>query len=102
MKNKNIWLNRGLSLLLVFMMIFSMMPLQVFAAHQGVNGGAGGADAVAIGSSVGNWGSELKKFSGMRFSLYFVEGDNIEHEDGVGKYRFDNKCGERFKDSIAN
>ena len=74
MKNKNIWLNRGLSLLLVFMMIFSMMPMSTFAV--GNNSESENQDTNEMSGDT--YLVKTTKFFGWRFSLYFAEGVNNE------------------------
>lgn len=61
------------SLFLVFVMLFTMFPLSVFAVDGGAEGGEG---TLASGLTDGTWWSPgpFDSWEGMRFSLYFAEG----------------------------
>lgn len=68
---------RVLSLLLAMIMIFSLMP-NVFAAHSNTDTGQ---SYIPLGGSVGGWGDKAGSHMGMRFSLYFAEGDWSSYEE---------------------
>lgn len=68
---------RVLSLLLAMIMIFSLMP-NVFAAHSNTDTGQ---SYIPLGGSVGGWGDKAGNHMGMRFSLYFAEGDWSSYEE---------------------
>ena len=61
------------SLFLVFVMLFTMLPLSVFAVG---GGGEGGEGQIATGFTDGSWWSPgpFNSWEQMRFSLYFAEG----------------------------
>ena len=71
---------RIMSFFLAFIMILSLLPLNVFAAKPapkpgaGINAGAGTGDGGSSDVAVGGWGANLPNYHGMRFSLYFAEG----------------------------
>lgn len=68
---------RVLSLLLAMIMIFSLMP-NVFAVHSNTDTGD---SYIPLGGSVGGWGDKAGNHMGMRFSLYFAEGDWSSYEE---------------------
>lgn len=78
---------RIMSFFLAFIMILSLLPLNVFAAKPApnpgtdVNAGAGTGDGGTSDMAVGGWGANLPNYHGMRFSLYFAEGSWSTYED---------------------
>lgn len=78
---------RIMSFFLAFIMILSLLPLNVFAAKPapnpgaGINAGAGTGDGGSSDVAVGGWGANLPNYHGMRFSLYFAEGSWSTYEE---------------------
>ena len=67
--------NKFISMLLVFCMVFTLLPVNVFATTtQGNNGETGdsGMDVVTGGDYLLQ--DTAQRFFGIRFSLYFAEG----------------------------
>ena len=75
MKNK--FINRITSLLLVFIMVFTMLPLNVFA--EGNNSEHKDQD-MNNATNEDTYVVDTTKFFGWRFSLYFAEGLKSEAE----------------------
>ena len=75
MKSKSVMFNKFISMLLVFCMVFTLLPVNVFATTtQGNNGETGdtGMDVVTGGGYLLQ--DTAQRFFGIRFSLYFAEG----------------------------
>lgn len=82
LKNKKKGCNRMnkkrlICLLLSLVMVFSVMPLQVFAVIDAQNGETGGG--LSTGNTpVSGWWSDTDLMWGVRFSLYFAENATID------------------------
>ena len=80
-------------MLLVFIMVFTMLPLQVFG-YTDVNNQTGITDIVSNTSTVSGWATNGDNLWGLRFCLYFAEG--IRSESEINSSTQFNSLGERI------